>query len=233
MPDKNYQNFDDVKCLWMKCGMTDYRICDNNFECETCSYDKQIKSRLNKKDNVREEIESAFDYGHYTIPFSHPNYHFKCGLIVKNFIGNNYYIGLEPYIAKFIDQGSLLNYISNGVFVKTGEPVLNIRNGWGEVNVLSPFQFRFVEKLELKNIIANGIRWFAIIEAEKHDIIHNSISENAYYEKLYDTKTYLKECINVSETAGATMYDGGKPLENWQDIIGKSNYKELIVKLFT
>ena len=232
MPDNQYQNFEDIKCLWMKCGSVDYRICDNDFECENCSFDKIIKSRINKKDNVREEIESSFDHGHFTTPFSHPNYHFKCGLIVKYFIGSNYYLGLEPYISKFIDPGSLLSYISSGS-LNQGDPVLNIRNGWGEVNVLSPFCFRFVEKLDLKNIFANGIRWFAIIEAEKSDIIKNSITENAYYEKLYDTKTFLKDCIKVSETAGATMYDGGKPLENWQDIIGKANYKELMSKLLS
>jgi len=228
-----YKNFDDIKCLWMKCGTVDYRICDNNFDCENCDFDKLIISRFNKKVNVNEEIEMVFDSGYYTVPFSPPHFHFGCGLIVKNFIGNNYYLGLEPFMVKFIDKLSSVNYCAKNGDVGKGEPVLNIRNGWGEVNILSPFGFRFIEKLDLKNICSNGVRWFAIIEAEKREVLRNSINEENFYVKLYETKRFLKESLKTSCAAGTTMYDGGKALENWSDILGKSVYKNLMVKLFT
>ena len=230
---EKYKSFEDIQCLWMKCGAVDYRICSNNFVCENCSFEKKMLSGLNKKVNIGEEVENAFDSGHFTVSFSHPNYHFGCGLILKNFLGNNYYLGLEPYVAKFIDRNSLVRYGLEDNFVKRGEPILNISNGWGEVNVLSPFGFRFVERLDLKRIFSNGTQWFAVIEADKHEILGNAINENNYYDKLYKTKNYLKGYIKTSEVDGTTMYDGGTALEKWSDILGKKTYKNLMTRLFS
>ena len=47
--NQRYKNFDDIKCLWMECNAVDYKLCDKNFECEDCEFDRKFKSRLNKK----------------------------------------------------------------------------------------------------------------------------------------------------------------------------------------
>jgi hypothetical protein len=231
--DQKYKNFNELKCLWMECGAVEYRLCDNDFDCESCDFDRKFKSRLNKKENIREEIENIFDSGHYTVSFNHPHYHFDCGLVLKNFIGNVYYIGLELYIVKLIDRASKISYLSSQDIINRGEPVLSIRNGWGEVNLLSPIGLRFVEKLDPGNLFSNGIKWFAIVEAEKSDINNYSISEKKYFDKLYETKMMMKEYALSSETAGVTMYDGGTPFEHWPDILGKENYRKLMKKVLT
>ncbi|RPI17732.1 MAG: hypothetical protein EHM58_08210 [Ignavibacteriae bacterium] len=228
-----YRSFDDVKCLWMKCGAIDYKICDKNFACENCDFDKQMLSGLKIKGDVQEKIESMFGIGQHTVSFTHPCYHFCSGLMVRNFIANNYYLGIEPYIAKFIDKYSLLKYSNSNDNVKKGEPVLNISNGWGEVNVLSPFSFNFVEKLEMNNVFSRDLHWFAIIEAERFEILGNSINKRVYFDKLYETKLSLLNLMKTSEEAGVTMYDGGAIIENWSDILGKSTYKNLLEKLFS
>jgi hypothetical protein len=132
---------------------------------------------------------------------------------------------------KFIDKKSRIEYCTTDIYVNKGEPIINISNGWGEINVLSPFSFSFVDKLDLKNIFSNGLHWFAIIEAEPVEILGNSIDRKIYFDKLHETKLSLLNLVNTSE-AGATMYDGGTPLENWSDILGKSTYKNLLEKLF-
>jgi hypothetical protein len=231
--NQRYKKFDDIKCLWMNCNAVDYKLCDKNFDCENCEFDRKFRSRLNKKENIREEIESIFDVGHYTVPFTHPHYHFDCGLMIRNFLGNNFYLGLEPYMVKLIDRTSEISYISDNSLIFRGDPLLTIQNGWGGVNLTSPFSFRFVEKLDLNNIFSNGIRWFAVIEAEKSDVIYYSNNEKKYYEKMYNTKAMMKEYASASETTGTTMHDGGMPLEHWSDIIGKGNYRKLMTKLFS
>ena len=136
-------------------------------------------------------------------------------------------------MVKLIDRTSEIRYVSENSLIFRGEPLLNIQNGWGGVNLISPFSFRFVEKLDLNNIFSNGIRWFAVIEAEKSDVIYYSNNEKKYYEKMYNTKAMMKEYASASETAGTTMHDGGMPLEHWSDIIGKGNYRKLMTKLFS
>jgi hypothetical protein len=227
-----YRKFDDIKCLWMICGAVDYKLCDSDFECEKCSFEKEMLSKLKIKGSVQEEIENMFGYGQHAVSFSHPHYHFRSGLAARNFISNNYYLGLEPFIVKFIDKHSLLKYCSSANSVTKGEPILNISNGWGEVNVLAPFSFNFIEKLEIDNIFSRDSHWFAIIEAERFDVLENSINKKVYFDKLYETKMNLFNLMRTSESTGMTMYDGGTFLENWSDVLGKNTYRNLLEKLF-
>lgn len=230
---KKYKGYDDIKCIWMICGSIDYKICDKNFECENCDFDKEMFSGLRIKGNVQEEIENMFNLVQHTVSFTHPNYHFKRGQMARNFLSNTYYLGLEPFIGKFIDKHSLLKYSTSNNFVKKGEPILNINNGWGEVTIQSPFSFNFIEKLDMKNIFSKDLHWFAIIEAERYEILGNSLNKKTYFEKLYEAKLYLMNLMKTTEEAGKTMYDGGVLLRNWSTILGKNTYKNLLENFFS
>jgi hypothetical protein len=228
-----YKSFDDIKCLWMKCGAVDYRICDRNFECDGCEFDRHMLSELKIKGNVQEKIENMFGLGQHAVSFSHPYYHFCSGLVARNFLSNNYYLGLEPFIVKFIDKHSQLKYCTVKNEINRGDPILNISNGWGEVNVLSPFSFKFVERLEMKNFFSQDTHWFAIIEAERYEMMGNSIDRKSYFDKLYESKLNLVNQMKTPREAGVTMYDGGSVLQNWSDILGKTTYRHLLEKFFT
>jgi hypothetical protein len=190
-------------------------------------------SGIKLKGNVEEETENTFNLGIRGIPFIHPYYHFRCGQVVKNFLADYYYLGLEPFIIKFIDRHSKLKYSSQDYIINKGEPVLQISNGWGEVTVISPFNFRFIEKLDLQNIFSNDRHWFAIIESERHEIMSNSIDKKSYYDKLFEVRSYLTNAIKKSDCTGVTMYDGGTILENWSVILGKNVYRKLIEQLIS
>jgi hypothetical protein len=234
MPEQEkYKSFDDIQCLWMKGGAVDYKICDKNFECESCDFDKHMLAGLKIKGSIQEKIETLFSLGQHSVSFVHPYYHFCGGLMVRNFLANNYYLGVEPFVAKFIDSHSTLKYSTGNKDIKKGESILNISNGWGDVSVLSPFGFNFVEKLEMNNIFSRDLHWFAIIETEKYEILGNSINKKSYFDKLYETKLNLLNLMKTSEGAGITMYDGGTVLENWSDILGKNTYRNLLEKLFS
>lgn len=230
---EKYKSFDDIQCLWMKCGAVDYKICDKDFECENCYFDKRMLSELKIKGSLQEEIENMFSLGEHAVSFAHPYYHFGCGLTARNFLENNYYIGIEPFIAKFMDSRSSLRFSTHDIIVNKGEPVLNISSGWGEIDVPSPFNFCFVEKLDINNVPPKDLRWFAIIEAERHEILSSSVDRKSYFDKLFDAKLNLINLLRTYESAGVTMYDGGIALERWPDILGKSTYKSLLEKLFS
>jgi hypothetical protein len=234
MPEsEKYKSFDDIKCLWMKCGAIDYKLCDKNFECENCDFERQMISGTKLKGKVQEKIENLFGIGQHSISFAHPYYHFNSGLVVRNFIQNNYYLGLEPFISKFIDTDTSIRYCTPDICVQKGEPILNISNGWGEVNVISPFSFNYVDKLDIKNIFSHDLHWFAIIETETYEILGNSINKKTYFDKLLGTKLNLLNLMKTAEDVGVTMYDGGAVIENWSEILGKSTYKNLLEKFFS
>ncbi|MFP3869503.1 MAG: glycine cleavage system protein H [Syntrophobacteria bacterium] len=34
------------KCIWMEAGVVSYKLCDNNFDCQTCSYDQGMQLKV-------------------------------------------------------------------------------------------------------------------------------------------------------------------------------------------
>ena len=34
------------KCIWMEAGVVSYKLCDNNFDCQTCSYDHGMQQKV-------------------------------------------------------------------------------------------------------------------------------------------------------------------------------------------
>ncbi|MBT4365761.1 MAG: hypothetical protein HOD17_14875, partial [Desulfobacteraceae bacterium] len=34
------------KCVWMEAGVVSYKLCDNNFDCTTCSYDHGMDAKV-------------------------------------------------------------------------------------------------------------------------------------------------------------------------------------------
>lgn len=45
--------YEMLKCIWMTSGVIDYKLCDNNFDCENCPFDKVIR-------NLCDENETQF-----------------------------------------------------------------------------------------------------------------------------------------------------------------------------
>lgn len=40
---KNEQHSCDLKCVWMVAGLVSYRLCDQNFHCERCDFDRVMR----------------------------------------------------------------------------------------------------------------------------------------------------------------------------------------------
>ena len=37
------------KCIWMEAGVVSYKLCDNNFDCQTCSYDHAMQRKVSRE----------------------------------------------------------------------------------------------------------------------------------------------------------------------------------------
>lgn len=48
-PNKRVVGFDilEDRCIWMKAGVINYRICDNAFDCNTCAFNRAIRRAMN------------------------------------------------------------------------------------------------------------------------------------------------------------------------------------------
>jgi glycine cleavage system H lipoate-binding protein len=43
---RSHINKASLKCIWMSAGIVNYKLCDHNFECETCEFDKVMQGIL-------------------------------------------------------------------------------------------------------------------------------------------------------------------------------------------
>lgn len=42
------------KCVWMEAGVVSYKLCDNNYDCSTCSYDQAMQIKVARKKETAE-----------------------------------------------------------------------------------------------------------------------------------------------------------------------------------
>ena len=49
------------KCVWMEAGVVSYKLCDNNFDCSTCTYDHAMQTKVarQKEAAIMEPISTA------------------------------------------------------------------------------------------------------------------------------------------------------------------------------
>ncbi len=231
----HHKSFDEIQCVWMKSGTVDYKLCDNNFLCDKCAFDKRVRVELGKFKSGDEDkvssfsFETIFELDVSSTPFSHPYYRFENSIVLKYLIGNNYYIGLEEYFTKIVNGSCIAKFSSEIPLVHTGDLILKLSGNWGELNITAPFDFRFIEKFEPSDVFTKGKRWFGIIEADKTKFLH--IVTNSAKNKFENVKKKLRKYYINSNQVGVTMFDGGETLKHLYQIIGKKEFLKLVKKL--
>lgn len=47
--DSKFDSSNDAKCVWMDAGVVSYKLCDLEFDCEHCAYDRIIRSNISSE----------------------------------------------------------------------------------------------------------------------------------------------------------------------------------------
>jgi len=241
MTNKNsFRNFEDVKCLWMKYGLVEYKLCDNNFNCEECTFDSSVKMNLR---NPSEDFifDRFFSNKNLFETFNSQYFHLDCSIVLKNFINSNYYIGFEPYALNMLGENCKCKFTDKNGKVKKGDKFLKVFGGWGEIEVSSPINFTLLEKINEGNILPSGKRWFGIIDCPKDEVENNSLRKEDCSEYISDLKSLMSESSisfnnyfsSLPNPAGNTMLDGGIITDNLLYIFGARIYKKLLTRIFS
>ena len=53
--------YESMKCIWMASQVVEYKLCDNNFDCENCPFDKVMRNYLDVKKTKPTEITNIVD----------------------------------------------------------------------------------------------------------------------------------------------------------------------------
>jgi hypothetical protein len=236
-----YKQFNDMKCIWMSSNLVEYKLCDKDFDCENCEFDKVMRNqaaRMRDDDSsspganfFSKLIEKLKNETKFRKP---PYYYLKNNLVVKNLFGNIYYIGVNPAVLLMLDCLNSVRFLTNGdKYVQRGVPFLRIQGEWGSVQIISPIAFLFLNQSEFETVDFLTNEWFGLIEAKSEDILGVSYAEREYEDNITDLESRLNNFVIAYPETGVTMMDGGKDVRNLHEAIGTSNYLKLLSDFFT
>jgi glycine cleavage system H protein len=155
----------ELKCIWAEAGMVSYKLCDRNFECDECPFDRVIRQKSlpghappvtvkrkqgAAKETVREhpKQETLLDLIRtiFNSPFSdHPpsDRSYSRGHVwMKEVSPNTWRIGVDHYAAGLLEDVGSVVFPQTGTSVVSENPCAWIIADSGTIAVQSPMNGR-------------------------------------------------------------------------------------------
>lgn len=250
----------DKKCVWMDAGIVSYKICDRDFQCETCPLDIGLKGGENFDTNhPNEKIKSSkklknqetnsiindsscahsFKYKLDKNYFVNPG-HCWCKVIYKNRVK----IGIDDIVA------TAMGAIDEVILPSPAEKITRDFS-CGQIiqfkhifSLVSPISGKVLKTNTELVSIPNQVTLDPLNKGWLLEIIPDNLEQDLKYCRSGDAllSWYLKE-INWLESnlaqgfqqenmnVGITLTDGGEISRNLRNYLPKDNYRRLILSM--
>ncbi len=226
----------------MESGFVDYKICDRDFDCENCPFDKAIHAQCDTSNIVKhDEIDEIKNLN----PKFGKNREIPADLFIsknhvwiKKISRECFYLGVDHLLQSVIKRISNFQFPFIGSEVTKGKPIFWIIGKWGVVSIPSPINCVITEVnsevlLNLNKFFFEDIYKVWLLKVKSSDLI-NSIkftrgekSKNLLDKDLAVIKNFTEEMVE-SPMLGSTMYDGGELLTNLHQHLSNRKYVQLL-----
>ncbi len=227
-------NYENMKCIWMASQVVDYKLCDNQFECESCMFDKVIRNLVNKKEKQFGEILNAADVilnNLNSIGYDERIVYLKNNLVAKEICYNTFYLGINPILNCFLDSVSSIEVCERGRKITNGEDVIHISGSWGAVNLSAPIDFLIYDKGGDQTENQLKSQWLAIIGIENHQLDKGQLSKAEWTDLHKRALAIINEIKLSFPKVGDTMMDGGTHLKFLHQLVGNKKYINILNSL--
>jgi hypothetical protein len=232
--DFKNNNYEKLKCIWMASQVIEYKLCDNNFDCENCIFDKVIRNLEDKKakrTQVSSNAVNSISEKLKSIQYESNIIRLRNNLIAKEICRDTYYMGIDPILNGFLDSGTSINLLENRKGISRGEELIRISGEWGSVSVASPVNLMIYDKVGGASEDPLKPQWFAIIGASREEISESQLSGDDW-NKIHEKAVDIIEKINAQvPLIGATMMDGGNQIHQLHKLIGSKKYISILKSL--
>ena len=229
--------FEDLKCIWMSSSVVEYKLCDKDFDCENCQFDKVIrnlavdsKQQSSSDENPVSILDSLMKKVKNQI-YEPKNIYLKSQLIVKHLFADTYYLGINPAILLFLDNINFVKDPGRQGYILKNQALFRVEGEWGYITFTSPMNFTLLDKLNFsaEDILSN--KWFAIISIDQPEIEPARITRDEWYNNQICSLNLLSEYKLKPLQIGTTLMDGGVPVKNLNRLLGNSEYLKVLSKL--
>jgi hypothetical protein len=231
------KTFQDLKCIWMSSSVVDYKLCDKDFDCENCQFDKVIRNlAVDSKQQISpgESPVSILDSLMKKVKnqvYEPKNIYLKSQLMIKHLFADTYYLGINPIILLFLDNINSVKDAGHQGYILKNQALFKVEGEWGYITFTSPMNFTLLDKLNLnaEDILTN--KWFAIISVDQPEISTAQIARDQWYNNQVNSLNLLSDYkLNIPKI-GATLMDGGTPVKNLNRFLGNTEYLKVLSKL--
>lgn len=224
-------SYEKLKCIWMASQVVEYKLCDNDFDCENCLFDKAMKNFMNRAgDKIPAQQNVVGDIARKIsgAKFDNKIVYLKNNLIAKNICNDTFYFGLNPVLECFLDSETSININENTQRISKGQNIIDISGEWGSVSISSPVDLFIYDRLPYTKENIFKPQWSAIIGDVKKEII-NYKSSAFEWENSYNKAAGIIDEIKINEPKiGETMRDGGTMIKFLHQLIGNKKYTDIL-----
>jgi hypothetical protein len=227
----------DLKCIWMTSQQVAYKLCDKEFDCENCEFDKIFRNRSTKieRQNSGESVnndllESAIKRIEDET-FDDNLIYLKNQIVVKNLFGNAYYLGVNPILIYLIESvNSIKEFPGNNI--KKDNIIFTLEGNWGKKDFISPINFLIIGKISVSPNKFNQNQWHSVILFDENEISNIQLTKDEWILEKTNIISILKNQMKNKPGIGKSLMDGGQPVEYIYQYIGKNKFLQILNEVF-
>ena len=251
----------DKKCVWMEAGIVSYKICDRDFQCETCPLDIGLKGGEDFSVNHPNQKNRSSQKGIKIQKNNFPTNDSSCARFFKYKLDEKYFVNPGHCWCKVINKNQVrigiddivataMGSIDEVILPSPGEKITR-DSSCGQViqfehifSVVSPIGGEVLKTNKELFSIPNQVTLDPLNKGWLLEIIPDNLEHDLKYCRSGDAllSWYMKE-INWLESnlakgfqqenmsIGATLTDGGEISRNLRNYLPKENYRRLILSM--
>ena len=225
---------DDMKCIWMTSQQVAYKLCDKEFDCENCDFDKVFRNhsiKLNEHEtghstftvDLIENVVKRIDGECFDVNLIY----LKNQLVLKKLFGNAYYLGINPLILYLIeDINSIQEFPKNDI--KKNQVIFTLHGNWGKKDFISPLNFLIIGKISIPPGKFNQNKWHSVILFNDKEVEDIQLTRDDWIKEKENIIEYLKNQMKNKPLIGNSLMDGGEPVQYLYQYIGIKDYLNLL-----
>jgi hypothetical protein len=227
-------NYEKLKCIWMASQVIEYKLCDHQFDCENCLFDKVMRNLLHEKETEstgKTNVANIISNKLRSIKYDNKIIYLKNNLVAKEICHNTFYLGINPILICFLDTVSSIMVSEYGKNIFTGQQIIQIIGAWGAFSLFAPMNFLIHDKIGDPTDNTLKSQWFAIIGGVQQEISSGQLYQeewNKMHERAISTIEEIK--LHVPKV-GETMLDGGTQIKFLHQLVGNKRYINILNSL--
>lgn len=233
---KNHGKSGEFDCIWMASNTIDYQVCEKDFDCENCTFDKILKNLVSNESSKNQSglVLNEIDFLDKIIgklegiKLDPKLIYLRNNLVLKHLFANIYYVGINPVTLSLLDSICSVKEYMKKVYFNIDQTIVVLEGDWGQITIKAPMSFLLLDKLNWTPEDIVNRQWLALIVINQTEIIDSQISgEEWKIEKARVLKIlneYRDFCLKINPSALTTS----EKIKYIYQLTGKTEYLKLL-----